>query len=363
MYLRYINRNTPSVQFSSVQSLSRVQLFVTPWTTVCQASLSITNTQSSLKLCPLTGWCHPTISSSVSPFSSHLQSYPASVSFPVSQFLHIRWPKYWSFCFSISPSNEYSGLISLRMDWLDLLAVQETLKSLLQHHSSKASILQRSVLFIIQLSHPYMTTGKNIALTRQTFVHKVVSLIFNKLSRLVITFLPRSKCLLVSWLQSPSAVILEPKNIMSVTVSIVSPSICHEVMGSDAMILVFWKLSFKPTFSLSSFTFINRLFSSLLSALRVVSSAYLRLLIFLWGILIPACVSSSPAFLIMHSAYTLNKHGDNIQPWCTPLPMWNQSVVPCPVLTLGSWPAYRFVRRQVRWSGIPICWNIAHCLF
>ena len=210
----------------------------------------------------------------------------------MSQFLGIRWPKYWSFCFSISPSDEYSGLISLRMDWLDLLAVQGTLKSLLQHHSSKASILQCSVLFIIQLSHPYMTIGKNIALTRQTFVHKVVSLLFNKLSRLVITFLPRSKCLLVSWLQSLSAVILEPKNIKSDTVSTVSPSICHEVMGLDAMILVFWMLSFKPTLPLSSFTFINRLFSSLLFAIRVVSSAYLRLLIFLPGILIPASVSS-----------------------------------------------------------------------
>ena len=119
------------------------------------------------------------------------------------------WPKYWSFCFSISPSNEYSGLVSFRMDWLDLLAVQETLKSLLQHHSSKASILQCSAFFIVQLSHPYMTTGKTVALTRQTFVSKVISLLFNMISRLVITFLPRSKCLLISWLHSPSAVILD----------------------------------------------------------------------------------------------------------------------------------------------------------
>ena len=124
--------------------------------------------------------------------------------------LCIRWPKYWSFSFSISPSNEYSGLISLRIDWFDLLAVQGTLKSLLQHHSSKASILRRSAFFIVQLSHPYLTTGKTIALTRQTFVGKVMSLLFNMLSRLVIAFLPRSKCLLISWLQSPSAVILEP---------------------------------------------------------------------------------------------------------------------------------------------------------
>ena len=171
------------------------------------------------------------------------------------------------------------------------------------------------------------------------------------LPRLIIAFLPRSKRLLISWLQSPSAVILQPKKIKSVTVSTVSLSLCHEVN----MILVFWMLSFKPTFSLSSFTFIKRLFSSSsLSAVRVVSSAYLRLLIFLPAILISACASSSLAFYIMYSAYKLNKQGDNIQPWCTPFPIWNQSVVPCPALTIASWPAYRFLRMQVRWSGIPI---------
>ena len=153
--------------------------------------------------------------------------------------LCIRWPKYWSFSFNISPSNEHVGLISFRMDWLDLLAVQGTLKSLLQHHSSKASILRCSAFFTVQLSHPYMTTGKTIALTRWTFIGKIISLLFNVLSRLVITFLPRSKRLLISWLQSPSAVILEPPKIKSYTVSTVSPSISHEVMGSDAMILVF----------------------------------------------------------------------------------------------------------------------------
>ena len=157
--------------------------------------------------------------------------------FSNESLLHIRWPKYWSFSFS--PSNEYSGLISFRMDWLGLLAVQGTLKSLLQHHRSKASILRHSSFFIVQLSHPYMTTGKTIALTRWTFIGKVLSLIFNMLSSLVITFLPRSKHLLISWLQSPSAVILEPPKIKSFTVSTVSPSICHEVMGPDAMILVF----------------------------------------------------------------------------------------------------------------------------
>ena len=152
--------------------------------------------------------------------------------------LHIRWPKYWSFSFSISPSNKYSELISFRIDWLDLLAVQGTLKSLLQHHSSKASILRLSAFFIVQLSHPYMSTGKTIALTRQTFVGKLKPLLFNILSRLVIIFLPRSKHLLTSWWQSSTAVILELKKIKSATVSIASPSICHEVMGLDAMILV-----------------------------------------------------------------------------------------------------------------------------
>ena len=152
--------------------------------------------------------------------------------------LHIKWLQYWNFSFSISYSNEYSGLISFRMDWLDLLAVQGTFKSLLQHHSSKASILRRSAFFIVQLSHPY-TTEKTIALTGQTFVGKVISLLFNMLFMLVITFLPRSKRLLISWLQSPSAVILEPRKVKSDTVSTVSPSISYEVMGPDAMILVF----------------------------------------------------------------------------------------------------------------------------
>ena len=150
--------------------------------------------------------------------------------------LQMRWPKYWSFSFSIIPSKEIPGLISFRMDWLDLLAVQRTLRSLLQHHSSKASILRRSAFFTVQLSHPYMTTGKNIALTSRTFLGKVMSLLLNILSSLVITFLPRSKHLLISWLQSPSVVILEPRKIKSDTVS---PSISHEAMGPDAMIFVF----------------------------------------------------------------------------------------------------------------------------
>ena len=196
-------------QTSSVQSLSRVLLFVTPRTAACQASLSITNSQSLLKLMSI---------ESVMP-SKHLILYrpllPPSIFPSVRVFsdesaLHIRWPKDWSFSFSISPSNEYSGLISFRIDWLELLAVQGTLKSLLQHHSSKASILWHSALFRVQLSHPYMTTGKTIALTRWTFVGKVMSLLFNMLSRFVIAVRSRSKCLLILWLQSPPAVILEP---------------------------------------------------------------------------------------------------------------------------------------------------------
>ena len=161
--------------------------------------------------------------------------FPRIRAFSNELILHIRWPKHWSFSFSISPPNEYSGLISFRIDRFNLLAVQGTLKSLLQHHSSKASVLWHSAFFMVQLSHPYMTTGKTIALTRWTFVGKVMSLLFNMLSRLVIVFLPRSKCLLISGLQSPSAVILEPKKIKSVTVSIVSPPICQEVMLGEVI--------------------------------------------------------------------------------------------------------------------------------
>ena len=172
--------------------------------------------------------CHPLLL---------LPPIPPSIrDFSNESTVHVRWPKCWSFSFNISPSNEYPGLISFRMDWLDLLAVQRTLKSLLQHHSSKASILRRTAFFIVQLSHPYMTTGKTMALSRWTFVGKVMSLLFNMLSRLVITFLLRSKRLLISGLQSPSAVILEPPKIKSATVS---PSISHEVMGPYTMILVF----------------------------------------------------------------------------------------------------------------------------
>ena len=230
----------------SVQSLSRVWLFATQWTAARQASLSIINSQSLLKLMM-----------SVMP-SNHLilcsplflppSIFPSIRVFSNESVLRIRWTKF-------QLPHGPSSMISFRMDWLDFFVVQGTLKSLLQHYSSKASILRCSPFFIVQLSHPYMTTGKTIPLNRWTFVDKVMSLLFNMLSRLLIAFLPRSKHLLISWLQSPSAVILGPQK----------HKVCHcfrcfsHPMGPDAMILVFWMLSFKPTFSFSSFTFIKRL--------------------------------------------------------------------------------------------------------
>ena len=215
-----------SVQFRYL--LSRVQLFATPWTAARQASLSITNSQSPPK---------PMSIESVMP-SNHLflcrplllllSIFPSIRVFSNESALPMRWPKYWCFSFNISPSIEHAGLISFRIDLLDLLAVQGTLKSLLQHHSSKVSVIWHSAFFTVQISQPYMTTRKTIALTRWTFVGKVMSLLWNMLSRLFITFLPRSKHLLISWLQSPSVVILRPKIIRTDTVS---PSISHEVVG------------------------------------------------------------------------------------------------------------------------------------
>ena len=208
--LRVKNSIYTSVQFSSVESLSCVWVFATPWITAHQASLSITNSWSLPKLMSIELvmpsshliLCHPLLLLAPIPPSIRIFSNKST--------LRMRWPEYWSFSFSISPSKEHSALISFRMNWLDLLAVQGTLKSLLQHHSSKASILRCSAFFTVELSHPYMTTGKTIALTRWTFVSKVMSLLLNMLSRLIITFLPRNKHL-ISWLQSPSAVILEAK--------------------------------------------------------------------------------------------------------------------------------------------------------
>ena len=214
---------------------------------------------------------------------------------------------------------------------------------------------------MVQLSHTYVTTGENITLTNWTFAGKVMSLLFNMLSRFVTAFLPRSKHLLISWLQSLSTVILEHKKIRSITASTFPPAICLE---PDTMTLIFWILSFKLASLLSSFTLIKRLFSSSsLSAIRMVLSAYRTFWIFLLVILIPAYELSSSAFCIMSSAYKLDKQGDNIQPWRTPLPILNQSVFPCPVLTVDSWPAYRFLRSQVIWSGIPVSLSIFCSLF
>ena len=301
---------------SSVQSLSHIQLFANSWTAWSMPGFPVHH-QLSEPAQTHVHWVGNAIQTSHPPSST----FPPAINLSQNQSLFqwvsslIRWPKYWSFNFSISTSNEYSGLISFRMDWLDLLAVQGTLESLLQHHSSKAWIPHCSASFMVQLSHPYMTTGKTIGLTIPTFVGKVMPLLFHMLSRIVIAFLPRNKSLLISWLQSPSAVILEPKKMKCVTVSIVSPSVCHEVMGMNAIIFIFWILSFNPIFSHSSFIFIKRLFSSSsLSAISVVSSVYLRLLIFLPEIFIstlPIFISSL-AFYMLYPAYKLNKQGDNI---------------------------------------------------
>ena len=199
--------------FSSVQSFSGVCFFAIPWIAARQTSLSITNSRSSPRLMSIESVIPSNHTILYRPLLLLPSIFPNIRVFFNESTLHMRWPRYWSFSFSISPSKEHPGLISFRMDWLDLLAVQRTLMSLFQHHSSKASILWHSAFFTGQLSHPYITTGKTIALTRRTFVGQVMSLLLNMLSRLVITFLPRSKHLLISWLQSPSAVILEPKKI------------------------------------------------------------------------------------------------------------------------------------------------------
>ena len=188
------------LDISSIQLLNRVRLFVTPWTAAHQASLSITNSQSLLKLMSIELVVPSNYLILCRPLLLLPSIFPSIKVFPNESALHIKWPKYWSFSFSISPSNEYSGLISFRIGWFDLLALQETLKSLLQHHSSKVSVLLCSAFFVVQLSHPYMITGKTTALTRWTFVGKVMSLLFNMLSRFVIACLPRSKCFLISWL-------------------------------------------------------------------------------------------------------------------------------------------------------------------
>ena len=233
------------------------------------------------------------------------------------------------------------------LGWICMISLQSKGFSRVFSHTTfqKHQFFSTQPFFMVQLSHSFMTTGNTIALTRWTFVGKVMPLLFNMLSRFVIAFLPRSKCLLIAWLQSPPAVILESKKI-----------VCHCFHcfpiylpwsdGTGWHDLSFWMLSFKPDFSLCFFPFIKRLFSSSsLSAIRVMSPEYLRLLIFLLAILIQACESFSLAFVMMYSVYKLNKQGDNIQSWCTPFPIWNQSVVLCLVLTVASWPACRFLRK------------------
>ena len=342
----------------SVQSLSHVQLFATYELQHARSPSPSPTPRVYPKSCPLNRWCHPTISSSVIPFSSCPEPFPASGSLQMSQLFASGGQSIGvSFSASVLPMSTWDWSL---LEWTGWISLQS--KELSRVFSN--TTVQKLQLFGTQVFYsPALPsihdTGKTIASTRWNFVDKVMSLVFNMLSRLVITFLSRSKLLLNSWLQSPSEVILEPSKIKSDTVSTVSRSICHKVMGPDAMVLVFWMLSFKPTFSLSSFTFIKRHFhSSLVSAIRGMLSAYLRLMIFLPAILIPAYASSSPAFLMIHSAYKLNKQGDSIQPWYTPFPIWNQSVVPWPVLTVASWPSYRFLKRQVRWSGIPISFRI-----
>ena len=234
--------------------------------------------------------------------------------------------QYWSF--NISPSNEYSGLYPLGSTGLISLLSKGLSRVFSNTTVQKCQLLGARPSWQSNTHICTLLLKKKIILTIWTFVSKVLSLLFNTLSRFIIAFLPRSKCLLILWLQSPSTVILEPKKIKSVTVSIVSPAFCHEVMGLDSMILVSWILSLKPAFSLSCFIFIKRfLNASLLSALRVVSSAYLRLLICLPAVLIPACASSSPAFCMMYPAYKLNKQGDNIQPSHTPFQILNQPIL------------------------------------
>ena len=271
----------PYTHFVVVQSPSYVRLFATPWTTACQASVSLTISQSLPKFMSIASvrpsghlipWCSPLLLPSI---------FPSIRDFSNELAVHIRWPKYW--CFSINPSNEYSRLIFIKIDWFDLCTVQGTLRSLLQQHSLKASILWHSAFFMVQLLQPYMITEKTIVLTIQTFVGRVISLLFNTLSRFVIAFLPRNNRLLIWWLQPPSTVILEPKKRKSVTASIFSPSTCHKVIGPDVMILAFLIFSFRPAFSLSSFTLIKKFFSySSLSAIKAVLSTYLRFIYYIY---------------------------------------------------------------------------------
>ena len=332
----------------------------TPWTAAHQASMFPHYLPQFVRT--HVHWVHDAIQTShaLSLCSSCPQPFQAPGSFPMSWFFHqvanalelqlnhqsFQWIPRVDFC---------------RTDRFDLPAVQGTLKGFLQHYSSKAIILWGSAFSHVQISRPYMTTGKPITLTIWTFVGKLMSLLYNMLSTFVTAFLPRSKHLLISWLQSLAAVSFEAQENKVCHCFYFLPIYLNEVIGLNVMIFIFWMLSLKPAFLLFSFTFINRLFSSSsLSAIRVVWS-YLKLLIFLPAILIQASASFSIAFHVMYPAYKLNKQGDNIQPWCT-FPILNQSIVPSLVQTVASWPAYRFLRRQVRWSSTPISLRIFHDL-
>ena len=312
--------------------------------------------------CPLGRWCRPAASRSALPFCLWAQSFPASASFPVSQLFASGGQSIGASSrltltlLSFSHSSDYSWLISLKMDWFDLLAFQGTLKRLLQHHNSKAPILQHSAFFMVHLSHLCNGCWKN-----RNF-DCMDSLLSNMLSRVVIVFLPKNRVSSVPCLQSPSAGILELRKIPCLSRCALCP-VCHNVMGLDAVILVFWMLSFKPAFSLLFFTIIKTLFSfSLLFIIIMVSSAYLRLLIYLSAVWTPACDSSSPACHVMYSAYKLNKQGDNIQPLHNSFP--NLEPVRCSMSgSVTTWPAYMFLRRQVRWSSIPVSKNFHSLLW
>ena len=304
--------------------------------------------------CPLNQWCHPNISSSITHFFSCSQSFPASWSFPVSQLFTSGGQNFGASASTSVLSMNIQGWFPLGLTGLISLFSKETNLSRVfcstsiwkhQFYSAQSSLWLNSHIHIRLLE-------KNIALTTQIFVIKVMSLIFNTLSRFLIAFLPRRKHLLISWLLSLSSLIFKVKNMKSDTVFTFPPSICYDIIGPDSMIVVFWMLSFKSAFSLSSFNFVRRLVSSSsLPAIKVVSSAYLRS-IFLLAFLIPACESSSPTFHMMCSTYKLNKQNDNMQPWHTTFPIWNQSVS-CLVLPVVSWPAYRFLSRQVRYLVFP----------
>ena len=261
--------------------------------------------------------------------------FPSIRVFSNESVLYIKWPKYWSFSFRISPSNEYAGLINLGLTGLISLQ-SKGLSRVFSNTTSKASILQCSVFFIVQLSHWYMTTGKTIALTRWTFVSKVKSgHSFSSKEQASFNFMTAVTNCSVFWVQENKVCHCFH----------VSPFICHEVMGPDAMILVFWMLSFKPTFSLSSFTFIKRLFSSLLSAMNDVMCIAEVIDISANSLDSSLCFIQPGISHDVLCVYKLNKQGDNIQPWSTPFLIWSQLVVPCLALTVASWPAYRFLRR------------------